>query len=255
MKTRIPVVLFITVLVIAFTFTSPIATLNAGVTFVQQQDPAVQAPTPADKTAIPRSEQNADKKLYFLKDLDKALKEGCGAFYKYTGAPKYAPAALVCVDGASSSVDMKKFIAQQQDPTEVVQKPAVAQGNAPKEAIPASIPEVPEKFKPLIGIWKAVTPSPGRMGAEDRWEFVVKGDGSFLGDIQSARGGLIPLRDGRYKIVGDTVIFEAIAAGGPREVNGQKYTWTLNWNGEDLEGAVARSRTVGITPMIFRRVR
>ncbi len=60
---------------------------NAPTTLAQSASPAVPEASPL-----------------FLADLDKALGEGCGSFYKYTGWEKYVSPSLLCVDGSLSSI-------------------------------------------------------------------------------------------------------------------------------------------------------
>lgn len=55
-----------------------------------RQDAVVEVPSPPSTDAA------------FLADLDKALREGCGSFYKYTGWGQMFPPSLVCVDGVSA---------------------------------------------------------------------------------------------------------------------------------------------------------
>jgi len=81
---------------------------------------------------------------------------------------------------------------------------------------------------------------PGGMGLQDRGEWEVKEDGTFVGDVQSARGGLIPYKGGKWKIEGDNVVFEALLAGGPTVVQNTKVTWKLKRIGADLVGTIFR---------------
>jgi hypothetical protein len=84
------IVVALTVLALVITFTSaPQFTLA-------QEKPADQ---PAVAQNAPKETAEAKKQPDFLKDLDKALKQGCGAFYLYMGWEKFEPPSLVCVDG------------------------------------------------------------------------------------------------------------------------------------------------------------
>ena len=38
---------------------------------------------------------------------------------------------------------------------QITDKPAIAQGDTTKDAVKVSVPEVPEKFKPLLGKWES----------------------------------------------------------------------------------------------------
>lgn len=92
----------------------------------------------------------------------------------------------------------------------------------------------------LAGTWKAVTPSPAGMGREDQWEIVVKEDGSFKGDVQSARGGLINLF-GRWKIAGVSVMLDGMYQGGP--------------SGEALEGTRYSAWNNSTIPISFKKAK
>jgi hypothetical protein len=84
----------------------------------------------------------------------------------------------------------------------------------------------------LLGAWSGSTPSPAGGGLLDRREIVFKEDGTFRGDIQSARGGLISTA-GTWKLVGDDVRVEGIYNSRGAGLNGTKFTHSLKRKGED----------------------
>lgn len=107
----------------------------------------------------------------------------------------------------------------------------------------------------LAGKWTATTPSPAGMGRQDRGEWEVKEDGTFVGEVQSASGSLIPYRDGKWKIDGDSVVFEALLAGGPAVVRNTKVTWTLKRSGADLIGMIVRHYNMSTGDVTWKRAK
>jgi len=88
----------------------------------------------------------------------------------------------------------------------------------------------------LVGSWQSETQSPRGRAVE----IVVKSDGSFQGEEQSARLGTVQFRDGKWEIAGDTVTFNYRTDVQKRfkgqNIDSSTWTWTLKRNGEDLEG-------------------
>jgi hypothetical protein len=107
----------------------------------------------------------------------------------------------------------------------------------------------------LVGTWKAEIPSPGGQGNADRVELVIQDNGTFTGDTQSARSGLIQFRHGAYRVTAADVTLEATAQGGPAVLNGTKLTWTLKRRGEELDGTVYRHFNNTSAPVSFRKVK
>lgn len=106
----------------------------------------------------------------------------------------------------------------------------------------------------LAGTWKAATPSPAGMGREDQWEILVKEDGSFKGDVQSARGGLINL-DGSWKVTGASVTLDGVYQGGPSSVRGTKFSLSLGRSGEALEGTRVSAFNNSTGPISFKKAK
>ncbi len=92
----------------------------------------------------------------------------------------------------------------------------------------------------LAGTWGASLPSPAGMGMVDTIELVLKADGTFTGDVQSARGGLIYYRDGKYAISDNTLVMSARFYNGPPVVQNTEARWTLARNGDLLVGTIFR---------------
>ena len=107
----------------------------------------------------------------------------------------------------------------------------------------------------LVGTWRGSMPSPAGMGQTDRVELIVKGDATFEGDTQSARGGLLSYRKGSWKATGETVVLDATIQGGPGAVNGSAVKWTLKRSGDDLEGTIHRSFNNTTTPATFKKAK
>ena len=92
------------------------------------------------------------------------------------------------------------------------------------------------------------------MGQEDRWEIVLGEGGSFKGDAQSTRGGLINLA-GSWKITAGTLAVEGTYVGGPRAVNGTKLTLSLMRSGETLEGTRYSAWNNSTIPISFTKAK
>jgi len=106
----------------------------------------------------------------------------------------------------------------------------------------------------LAGTWKAATPSPAGLGREDQWEILVKEDGSFKGDVQSARGGLINLA-GSWKVAGASVTLDGLYQGGPSSINGTKFALSLGRSGEVLEGTRHSMWNNSTIPISFKKAK
>jgi hypothetical protein len=88
----------------------------------------------------------------------------------------------------------------------------------------------------LAGTWEASAPSPAGAQWQDKFKLTVKPDGSFEEDILSARGGRLAAV-GKWKVAGESAIFEGSYVGGPPGMNGTKRTVTLKKSGDNnLEG-------------------
>lgn len=92
------------------------------------------------------------------------------------------------------------------------------------------------------------------MGREDQWEIVVREDGSFKGDVQSARGALINLA-GSWKVTGATATLDGTYQGGPSPVNGTKFVLSLARNGEALEGTRFAAWNNTTIPISFKKAK
>ena len=98
---------------------------------------------------------------------------------------------------------------------------------------------VAEDFKPewLVGTWQGIRqPSQGRLAPV---EVRVKSDGTFEGEATAPTFGPVPYRHGKWRIAGNTVIFESHVTA-PSGNFASLIVWTLKRNGEDLEGTGLR---------------
>src|SRR5512132_173533 len=84
----------------------------------------------------------------------------------------------------------------------------------------------------LAGKWEATAPSPAGGGLQDTFKLVVKPDGTFQEDIQSARGGAIVV-GGKWKVAGENAVLEGTYNGGPPFMNGTKRTLTVKKSGDN----------------------
>lgn len=91
----------------------------------------------------------------------------------------------------------------------------------------------------LAGKWKGTTPSSSNISRPDEFSIAVKEDGTFEGDYRSSLGGGISLRQGRFKIEGETVILECVVESGP--THGKSTSFALTRKGDILEGTNYRS--------------
>ena len=103
----------------------------------------------------------------------------------------------------------------------------------------------------LVGTWKATTPSPLE-GRQDLWEMVVKEDGTFKGDIQSARGAWIAIA-GSWKLSGRDATFDGVHEGGQAPVRGTRFNFTLSRKGDGLEGTRYAEWSKRTLPISFSR--
>jgi hypothetical protein len=105
----------------------------------------------------------------------------------------------------------------------------------------------------LVGKWTSVAENPGDRRQTDRWELTMKPDGTFQGDVQTDRSGLIHLRNGSWKVDGATVILEAIFQGGPSHVNGSALKLTLKRAGDQLDGTMYRGFNNRTDPITLKK--
>jgi hypothetical protein len=89
------------------------------------------------------------------------------------------------------------------------------------------------------------------MGREDQSEIVLEEGGTFKGDVQSARGGLVNL-SGSWKIEAARVALDGTYVSGPRAVNGTKFVLSLARSGEALEGTRYSAWNNSTIPISFR---
>ena len=88
----------------------------------------------------------------------------------------------------------------------------------------------------LAGTWEATAPSPAGAQWQDKFKLIVKPDGTFEEDILSVRGGRLGAV-GKWKVSGESVIFDGTYVGGTAAMNGTRRTVTLKKSGDNsLEG-------------------
>ena len=106
----------------------------------------------------------------------------------------------------------------------------------------------------LAGTWRGTTPSPAGAGQLDKREIVFREDGTYTGEIQSVRGGLLKIA-GAYKVAGDTLNVDGSYTEGPAGIQGTKFTYTLKRVGEDLEGTGYSHGSVRTFPVSLKRAK
>lgn len=106
----------------------------------------------------------------------------------------------------------------------------------------------------LTGRWEATAPSPAGAHLQDKFDLLVKPDGTFEEAILSARGGRLYVT-GRWKVPGESAILDGVYSGGPATMNATKKTLTLKRNGEVLEGTRFTSHNNQTLPITFTRAR
>jgi hypothetical protein len=92
------------------------------------------------------------------------------------------------------------------------------------------------------------------MGREDQWEILLNEGGTFKGDIQSARGGLINI-SGSWRIEVGKVILDGTYVTGPQGPRGTKFGLTLTRSGEALEGTRYAAWNNSTIQISFRRAK
>ena len=105
----------------------------------------------------------------------------------------------------------------------------------------------------VVGKWSSSLENPGDRRHTDQWQLFLRQDGTFEGDIQSTRAGLIRLRNGSWKIDDQTVVLEALHQGGPSHVNGTKLKLTLRRAGDKLDGTGYKAFNNETFPASFTR--
>jgi hypothetical protein len=111
-----------------------------------------------------------------------------------------------------------------------------------------------EAVKWPVGTWKGTSPSPAGQGRTDRHETVLKDDGTFKREVQSARGGLVTVV-GTWKASRDEVTLEGLYQGNPY-VSGQKLVLVLRRTGEDqLQGEVVSPVDGKTIPIVMKRAK
>jgi hypothetical protein len=86
----------------------------------------------------------------------------------------------------------------------------------------------------VVGKWQGVATGATSRG---RFEINVKGDGTYEGGTKGAIGDI---KDGRWKIDGNTMTLQHIIDPPPGRGPASKVTWTLQRKGENLEGSAFR---------------
>jgi hypothetical protein len=98
----------------------------------------------------------------------------------------------------------------------------------------------------LVGKWQGATTVGTTTGGE--FEITVKSDGTYEGSTQVSRGVIVQYRDGKWKIEGESVVFQHLTVP-PRAAAPSRITWTLKRDGDNLEGSGFRevdSRTFSV---------
>ena len=106
----------------------------------------------------------------------------------------------------------------------------------------------------LAGTWRGTTPSPAGAGQVDKREIVFREDGTYIGEIQSVRGGLLKIA-GSYKVAGDTLNVDGAYKEGPAGIQGTTFTYTLKRVGEDLEGTGYSHGSVRTFPVSLKKAK